>query len=58
MPAVHLLKKIKNSKTIYKNDFDKAYFQHDMAYGQYKDMTEKAQSDKVLRDKDWKNTIR
>ena len=29
-----------------------------MAYGKYKDMTEKTQSDKVLRDKNWKNTIR
>ena len=58
MLAVHLLKKIKNSKNIYRNDFDKACFQHEMAYGKYKDMTEKTQSDKVLRDKNWKNTIR
>ena len=31
---------------IYKNDLDKAYFQHDMAYGKSKT----TQSDKILRD--------
>ena len=36
---------------IYKNDFDKAYFQHDMAYGKCKDLAKRTQSDKVLRDK-------
>ena len=36
---------------IYKNDLDKACFQHDMAYGKYKDLTKITQSDSVLRDK-------
>ena len=36
---------------IYKNDLDKACFQHDMAHGKYKDVTKKTQSDKFLRDK-------
>ena len=36
---------------IYKNDLDKACFQHDMAYGKYKDLTKQIQSDKVLIDK-------
>ena len=36
---------------IYKNDLDKAYFQHDMAYFKFKDLNKKTQSDKVLRDK-------
>ena len=34
---------------IYKSDLDKACFQHDMAYGKYKDLTKRTQSDKVLR---------
>ena len=38
-----------NIDHIYKNDFDKACFQHDMAYGEYKNLTERKQSDKVLR---------
>ena len=40
-----------NTNYIYKNDLDKAYFQHDIAYGKYKDLTKRRQSDKVLRDK-------
>ena len=31
--------------------FSKACFQHDMAYGDFKDLTRKATSDKILRDK-------
>ena len=36
---------------IYKNGFDKACFQHDMASGKSKDLAKRTQSDKVLRDK-------
>ena len=36
---------------VYKNELDKACFQHDMAYGKYKDLEKRAQSDKVLEDK-------
>ena len=37
-----------NTNYIYKDDLDKAYFQHDMAYGKYKDLTKRTQSDKFL----------
>ena len=30
---------------------DKAFFQHDMTYGKYKDLEKRTQSDKVLKDK-------
>ena len=36
---------------IYKNQLDKACFQHDMAYGKCKDLGKRTQSDKVLKDK-------
>ena len=36
---------------IYKNELDKACFQHDMAYSKYKDLEKRTQSDKVLKDK-------
>ena len=62
MLVVHLLKTKKrlrssgkletrlNWKFIYKNDLDKACFQH-MFYGKYRDLTEKIQSGNVLREK-------
>ena len=36
---------------IYKNELDKACFQHDMAYGKTKDLVKRTQSDKALKDK-------
>ena len=36
---------------IYKNDLDKACFQHDMAYNKFKDLEKRKQSDIVLRNK-------
>ena len=36
---------------IYKNELDKACFQHDMAYGDFKGIVRRAAADKVLRDK-------
>ena len=36
---------------IYKNELDLACFQHDMAYGGFKDLAERTASDKVLKDK-------
>ena len=39
---------------IYKNELGKACFQHDMAYGDCKDLKRNTQSDKVLKDKDFK----
>ena len=43
-----------NTDFIYRNDFDKPCFQHDMAYGKSKNLTKRTQSDKVLRDKAFK----
>ena len=34
---------------IYRNDLDKACFQHNMAYGKYKDLEKRTESDKVLK---------
>ena len=36
---------------IYKNDLDKARFQHDMAYNNFKDLEKRTQSDIVLKNK-------
>ena len=38
-------------KYIYRNELDKACFQHDMSYGDSKDLAKRTASDKVLRDK-------
>ena len=46
-----------NTNFIYKNEFDKALFQHDMAYGKSKDLVKRTQSDKILRDKAFKIAI-
>ena len=43
-----------NTDFVYKNELDKACFQHDMAYGKAKDLVRRTQSDKVLRDKAFK----
>ena len=43
-----------NADFIYKNELDKACFQHDMAYGKTKDLINRTQSGKVLRDKAFK----
>ena len=40
-----------NTRYIYKNQLDKACFLHDMAYGDFKDLKRRTQSDKVLKDK-------
>ena len=36
---------------IYKNELDKDCFQHDMAYGDFKDLKRRKASNKILRDK-------
>ena len=43
-----------NTNFIYKNELDKACFQHDMAYGKPKDLVKITQSDKVLKGKAFK----
>ena len=40
-----------DTKHIYRNKLDKACFQHDMAYGEFKDLARRTSSDKLLRDK-------
>ena len=39
---------------IYKNELDKAWFQHDMTYGDFKNLAKRTATDKVLRDKAFK----
>ena len=48
---IQKLKETADSRYIYKNELDKAYFQHDMAYEDFKDLTRRTASDKVMRDK-------
>ena len=43
-----------NTDFIYWNELDKACFQHDMAYGESKDLIKRTQSDKVLKEKVFK----
>ena len=38
-----------NTNYIYKNDLGKACFQHDMAYGKYKDLVKITESNKVFK---------
>ena len=45
------LKQTGDISYIYKNELDMACFQHDMAYGGFKDLAWRTASDKVLRDK-------
>ena len=37
-----------NTNFIYKNELDKACFQHDMAYGKSEDLIKRTQADEVL----------
>ena len=39
------------SPYIYQNEQEKACFKHDMAYGDFKDLTRRTASDKILHDK-------
>ena len=43
-----------NTNFIDKNELDKAFFQHDMAYGKTKDLVKRTRSDKVLKNKVFK----
>ena len=40
-----------DSKYIYQNELDKAYLQHDMAYGDFEDLNRRAFANKLLCDK-------
>ena len=48
---IQKFKETGDTSYIYKNELDKACFQHDMAYGDFKDLARRTTSDKVLRDK-------
>ena len=41
---------------IYKNELDKSCFRHDMAYGKYRNLEKRTQTDKVLKDKTFEIT--
>ena len=48
---IQKFKETGNISYIYKNELDKACFQHDMAYRDFKDLARRTASDKILRDK-------
>ena len=48
---IQKFKETGDTNYIYKNELDKACFQHDMAYGDFKDLARRTASDKLLRDK-------
>ena len=51
---IQKFKETEDAGYIYKNELDKACFQHDMAYGDFKDLPKRTAADKVLRDKAFK----
>ena len=48
---IQKFKETGDTKYIYKIELDKACFQHDMAYEDFKDLARRTTSDKVLRNK-------
>ena len=48
---IQKFKETGDTSYIYKNELDKARFQHDMAYGDFNHLKRRTASDKVLRDK-------
>ena len=48
---IQKFKKTLDTNYIYKNELDKACFQHDMAYGDFKSLARRTASDKIVRDK-------
>ena len=49
--TIQKFKEIGDSKYIYRNELDKARFQHDMAYGNFRYLLRRTPSDKVSREK-------
>ena len=47
-----------DSRYIYQNELDKAYFQKDMAYDDFEDLSRRTASDKILQDSLFKITNR
>ena len=48
---IQKFEKTGDTKCIYRSELDKACFQHDMAYGDFKDLAKRTAAAKVLRDK-------
>ena len=48
---INKFKRTGDTRYIYRNELDKACFQHDSAYADHKDLINRTKSDKVLRDK-------
>ena len=51
---IQRFKETGDTSYIYKNQLNKACFQYDMAYGDFKDLAKRTAADKVLRDKAFK----
>ena len=51
---IQKFKETGGSRYIYQNKLDKTWFQHDMAYGDFRDLPSRTASDKVLRNKAFK----
>ena len=49
---IQKFKETGDTKYIYRNELGKARFQHDMAYGDFKNLARRTASDKVLRNKE------
>ena len=48
---IQKFKETGDSGCINKNELNKAYFEHDMAYGDFKDLAKRTAPDKLLRNK-------
>ena len=48
---IQKFKEAGDTNYIFKNELDKSCYQHDVAYGDFKDLTRRTASDKILRDK-------
>ena len=48
---IQKFKQTGDSRYIYKNELDKACFQHDMIYGDFKDLAKRTAADKVFKNK-------
>ena len=49
--SIRKFKEAGDSRYIYQNELDKACFEHDRAYGDFKDLNRTTAADKVLHDK-------
>ena len=47
---IQKFKEARDSRYTYKNELDKAWVQHDLAYGDFKDLAKRTASGKVFRD--------